>query len=65
MDYAVIFSPKAVGDLEDTMSSRIVDNADFFHINNFGKITDKQLYERLLNYFSSWMKWARAKGVLR
>ena len=49
----------------DTMSGRIVDNADFFHVDDLGKITDEQLYERLLNEFPSWMKQARAKGVLR
>lgn len=47
------------------MSGRIVDNADFFHVDDLGKITDEQLYERLLNEFPSWMKQARAKGVLR
>lgn len=47
------------------MSSRIVDNADFFHLDVLGKITDEQLYERLLNEFQNWMKQARAKGVLR
>lgn len=49
----------------DNMSGRIVDNADFFHVDDLGKITDEQLYERLLNEFPSWMKQARAKGVLR
>lgn len=49
----------------DTMSDRIVDNADFFHVDDLGKITDEQLYERLLNEFPSWMKHAREKGVLR
>jgi len=49
----------------DTMGGRIVDNADFFHVDDLGKITDEQLYERLLNEFPSWMKQARAKGILR
>lgn len=49
----------------DTMSGRIVDNANFFHVDDLGKITDEQLYERLLNEFPIWMKQSRAKGLLR
>ncbi|MBD0304827.1 MAG: VWA domain-containing protein, partial [Tolypothrix sp. T3-bin4] len=49
----------------DTMGGRIVDNADFFHVDDLGKITDDQLYERLLNEFPSWIKEARLKGILR
>ncbi|MEH2118301.1 VWA domain-containing protein [Nostoc sp.] len=48
----------------DTMGGRILDNADFFHVDDLRKITDEQLYERLLNEFPSWMKQARAKGIL-
>lgn len=49
----------------DTMDgSRIVDNANFFHVDDLGKITDDQLYERLLNEFPSWIKSARLKGIL-
>ena len=48
----------------DTMSGRFVDNADFFHVDDLGKITDEQLYERLLNEFPSWLKAARLKGIL-
>ncbi len=48
----------------DTMGGRIVDNADFFNVDDLRKITDEQLYERLLNEFPSWMKQARAKGIL-
>jgi hypothetical protein len=46
------------------MSGRLVDNADFFHVDDLGKITDEQLYERLLNEFPSWLKAARLKGIL-
>ncbi|MBW4671941.1 MAG: VWA domain-containing protein [Cyanomargarita calcarea GSE-NOS-MK-12-04C] len=49
----------------DTMDGRVVDNADFFHLDDLGKITDEQLYERLLNEFPSWIKKARAKGIFR
>lgn len=49
----------------DTMGGRIVDNADFFHVDDLGKITDEQLYERLLNEFPSWIQEAKAKGILK
>ncbi|MCC5625336.1 VWA domain-containing protein [Nostoc sp. CHAB 5715] len=48
----------------DIMDGRIIDNADFFHVDDLRKITDEQLYERLLNEFPSWMKQARSKGIL-
>ncbi len=48
----------------DEMSGRIVDNADFFQVDDLAKITDDQLYERLLNEFPSWIKNAKLKGVI-
>lgn len=48
----------------DTVSGRFVDNADFFHVDDLSRITDDQLYERLLNEFPSWIKAARSKGIL-
>ncbi|MGQ4647293.1 VWA domain-containing protein [Lyngbya aestuarii] len=48
----------------DTVGGRLVDNADFFNIDDLSKITDEQLYERLLNEFPSWIKEARLKGIL-
>ncbi|KJS86179.1 VWA domain-containing protein [Desulfosporosinus sp. BICA1-9] len=35
----------------DTMESRVVDNANFFAIDDIDRISDEQLYERLLNEF--------------
>ncbi|MGB7444421.1 MAG: VWA domain-containing protein [Coleofasciculaceae cyanobacterium] len=48
----------------DTVSGRIVDNADFFNIDDLSEITDDQLYERLLTEFPGWIKVARSKGIL-
>ncbi|MGF1935052.1 MAG: VWA domain-containing protein [Nostoc sp. ChiQUE02] len=48
----------------DNMNGRIIDNANFFHVDDLIKITDEQLYERLLNEFPTWIKEARAKGIL-
>ncbi|MBH8575108.1 VWA domain-containing protein [Nostocaceae cyanobacterium CENA369] len=46
------------------MNGRIIDNANFFHVDDLIKITDEQLYERLLNEFPAWIREARAKGIL-
>lgn len=48
----------------DTIEGRTVDNANFFHVDDLGKITDDQLYERLMNEFPTWIKKARLKGLL-
>ena len=47
------------------MDSRIVDNADFFHVDDLAKITDEDLYQRLLNEFPSWIKAAQLKCILK
>lgn len=49
----------------DEMRNRIVDNADFFHVDDLSQITDDQLYERLLTEFPNWLKDAKLKGILR
>jgi stress response protein SCP2 len=49
----------------DTMPGRIVDNADFFHVDDLSKITDETLYQRLLNEFPNWIKTAKSKNILR
>ncbi|WHY87252.1 VWA domain-containing protein [Neobacillus novalis] len=48
----------------DTMEGRIVDNANFFHVEEIDKISDDQLYDSLLNEFPSWLREARQKGIL-
>jgi stress response protein SCP2 len=48
----------------DNMNGRIIDNANFFHVDDLIKITDEQLYERLLNEFPTWIREARVKGIL-
>ena len=40
----------------DTMTGRVVDNANFFHVDDLAKITDEELYERMLNEFPTWLK---------
>ncbi|MCF2719488.1 VWA domain-containing protein [Paenibacillus sp. UKAQ_18] len=49
----------------DKMRGRVVDNADFFALDDFDSVTDSELYDRLLNEFPGWLKQVRAKGILR
>lgn len=49
----------------DTLEGRVVDNANFLHIEDIDKIPDHQLYEALLNEFPSWLQEARQKGILK
>jgi len=48
----------------DTMDGRVVDNANFFALDDIDRISDEQLYERLLNEFPQWLKEARLKKIL-
>jgi len=49
----------------DTMTGRKVDNAGFFAIDDFQKITDAQLYDRMLTEFPLWLEKVKAMGILR
>nr|WP_237391753.1 VWA domain-containing protein [Paenibacillus dendrobii] len=49
----------------DTMEGRVVDNANFMHLNDFKSISDEELYDRLLNEFPSWLKEAALKRIIR
>ncbi|MBS4192678.1 VWA domain-containing protein [Bacillus sp. FJAT-49705] len=48
----------------DSMEGRIVDNANFLHIEDIERISDNQLYNSLLDEFPSWLKEAQEKGIL-
>ncbi len=48
----------------DNMSGRTVDNANFFHINDLNRISDEELYKRMLNEFPSWLKEAKNKKII-
>lgn len=48
----------------DDLQGRFLDNADFFSIPNLRKITDEEIYDKLLNEFPSWLNEARNKGIL-
>lgn len=47
----------------DGLSGRVVDNANFFQLNDIDKVSDEELYDRLLNEFPSWLKEIKAKNI--
>lgn len=49
----------------DTMEGRIVDNANFFHLESLEKVSDEDLYNQLLNEFPLWLKEAKEKRIVR
>jgi hypothetical protein len=49
----------------DTMPGRRVDNVGFFAVDDIAQLSDADLYDRLLTEFPSWLKAARAAGILR
>ena len=48
----------------DDLTGRIVDNADFFALDDIDIIDNEQLYTRMLTEFPSWLKEIKAKGIL-
>lgn len=48
----------------DDLPGRYLDNADYFSIPDVSKISDEELYDKLLNEFPSWLKEAKEKGLL-
>ena len=48
----------------DTMPGRYIDNANFFALDDFRRISNEVLYDRLLTEFPLWLKEARAKKVI-
>jgi stress response protein SCP2 len=49
----------------DTMSGRYIDNANFFALDDFKKVSDSDLYDRLLEEFPQWLAEARTKRIIR
>ncbi len=48
----------------DTLKGRFIDNAGFFSLDDLDKVSDEELYERLLSEFPLWIKEAKAKKIL-
>ncbi|WP_371675147.1 VWA domain-containing protein [Streptomyces sp. NBC_01276] len=49
----------------DTMPGRRVDNVGFFAVDDIDRLSDAELYDRLLSEFPSWLGAARRAGILR
>ncbi|MGG1218271.1 VWA domain-containing protein [Priestia endophytica] len=49
----------------DELEDRIVDNANFIHIEDIESTSDRELYDQLLNEFPLWLKAAKKKGVIK
>lgn len=49
----------------DTMEGRIVDNANFFHLDDIESVSDEELYNQLLDEFPMWLEEAKEKRILR
>ena len=47
----------------DTMEGRYVDNAGFFALDDFRKVPNGELYDRLLSEFPHWLKAAKQKKI--
>lgn len=47
------------------MQGRLIDNADFFSVEDPTDPTDEELYGMLLQKFPAWLDAARSKGVLK
>ena len=48
----------------DTLSGRMVDNANFFALDDLDRVSDEELYQRLLNEFPTWLAAVRRQGIL-
>lgn len=48
----------------DTLPGRRVDNVGFFAVDDIEKVSDPELYDRLLSEFPSWLRAARELGIL-
>lgn len=48
----------------DDMPGRLVDNCNFFEMDNINSISEEQLYDNMLEEFPDWLKEAKSIGLL-
>ena len=48
----------------DDMEGRVIDNCDFFELDDLDDISEEALYENMLEEFPSWLKEAREIGLI-
>lgn len=49
----------------DEMEGRFIDNANFFAVDDINRISDDELYRKLLNEYPEWIKEAKKKNILK
>lgn len=49
----------------DDLTERFVDNADYKHLGNIDNVGDAELFEALLDEYSTWLQEVREKGLIR
>lgn len=48
----------------DDLQGRVVDNCNFFEVDNLHDISEEQLYENMLEEFPTWLKEVKRLGIL-
>ena len=49
----------------DDFTDRVLDNTDFFAIDDFASVSDEELYDKLLNEFSPWLEEIKRRGYIK
>lgn len=49
----------------DTMSGRVIDNANFFKVPDLNRTSDQELYQLMLSEYPSFLLKARSQGLIR
>ncbi|WP_455233141.1 VWA domain-containing protein [Geopseudomonas aromaticivorans] len=48
----------------DDLDGRVVDNCNFFALDDLNDISEEELYDRLMEEFPGWLKAAKAAGII-
>ena len=49
----------------DDMTGRVIDNCNFFALDDLHDISEEALYEKMLEEFPEWLKEARQLGLIK
>ncbi len=49
----------------DNLPGRLIDNANFFQIQDLAKMSDQELYSKLLGEFPDWLKLAKTHNLIK
>lgn len=48
----------------DDLTGRVVDNCNFFALDDLHQISEEELYDRMMEEFPGWLRDAKAKGIV-